>query len=238
MVTLGSYAPIGLAINEMGKLLGKGIDQMEDNQNAQTDAMAEALARGVVIQQEDGSLEVTNKAMAEELGITTGLLQKYEKKLKDGTEELTAYGAEVIAAKEQMSAFSQAMASAAVEAALAGRDLSSAMEKMVDNIADAMWADEISKKHANDYQNLNRKDKKAAREQIARDMYGDTAKVDRRGKKISYKDETSGETVTVDMTDSEWAQFYNAGQAEDERVAYAEKLPEAIEEFMSVASAE
>jgi len=42
-------------------------------------------------------------------------------------------------------------------------------------------------------------------------MYGDTAKVDRRGKKITYKDQTSGETITVDMSDMEWAQFYNAG---------------------------
>jgi len=63
-----------------------------------------------------------------------------------------------------MNAFSQAMASAAVEAALAGRDLSSSMEKMVNNIADAMWADDISKKHENDYQELNRRDKRAARE--------------------------------------------------------------------------
>jgi hypothetical protein len=44
--------------------------------------------------------------MAKELGITNVLLEKYEKKLKDGTADLEAYGQELIAAKEQMNAFS------------------------------------------------------------------------------------------------------------------------------------
>lgn len=232
ITTLGGYGIQGMAITEMGKMLNKGIDQMENRQREQTDAMAEALARGVVVQNEDGTLEVKQQEMAEELGITNKLLQKYQKKLEDGSEALLEYGNSVIAAKEQQRAYSQAQANAAVEAALGTKKLTSSMEKMVGNIADAGWADAISQQHEGDYENLKNKDKKAAREEIARNMYGDSAEVNWRGNKITYKNAQTGEATEVEMTKEEWVQFYDASQAESHRTNVASELPEAINAFI------
>jgi hypothetical protein len=40
---------------------------------------------------------------------------------------------------------------------------------------------------------------------MAKEMFGSTATVNKRGKTIEYKDAESGSTVSVDMSKEEWA---------------------------------
>jgi hypothetical protein len=68
-------------------------DKRDQNKN-DTNAMAEALAKGLIVQNEQDQFEITEGSEQEliDLGLTTDAIKDFTNELGEGAKELKAYG--------------------------------------------------------------------------------------------------------------------------------------------------
>jgi hypothetical protein len=75
---VSSAAPIAGGLMAMGAGMNAISDAYIDRNRNDTDALAQALAEGIVVQDEDGSLRSTDDSALAELGISTQQLKYFE----------------------------------------------------------------------------------------------------------------------------------------------------------------
>jgi hypothetical protein len=121
----GVGAGIGApAIGLGASLLGGGTagmaaaDMSEKNSREATDQMAKAIAKGLVMKDEEGNVKAVEGSAKElaELGLTTEEVERFGEAVKDGYTELKEYGAQLNALEAQEKAYYQQMANAALGA--------------------------------------------------------------------------------------------------------------------------
>jgi hypothetical protein len=97
----------------LGHIAAEKNMQQEEARNAKnTEKMAEALAKGLVMQDEDGSWQATAGSEEElkAIGLSIEETNRFAAELGDGAEELREYGQQVQLRKEQEKAMYDAMA--------------------------------------------------------------------------------------------------------------------------------
>lgn len=95
-----------------GHLLWTDANEKRDTNKVNTNNLAEALAKGLIAQDEYGQYNVIEGSEQElaDLGLTVDAIKEFTKELGDGAEELKAYGLRVQESKEQEKALYEALA--------------------------------------------------------------------------------------------------------------------------------
>jgi PAS domain-containing protein len=78
--------------------LNRATEAYENHNRDRTDAIAEALSKGIVVQDENGELRSTDDAALAKLGIAADDLDKFQSAIGDNIDELREYGDTISAA--------------------------------------------------------------------------------------------------------------------------------------------
>ena len=102
----------GLVGAGSGHFIWTDANEKRDANKANTNNLAEALAKGLIAQDEDGQYNIVEGSEQElnDLGLTVDAIKEFTKELGDGAEELRAYGLRVQESKEQEKALYEALA--------------------------------------------------------------------------------------------------------------------------------
>jgi hypothetical protein len=143
-------------------------ESYEEVNRERTDGIAQALAEGIVVQDEDGKLRSTDDAALAKLGISADQLGYFEAQIGDNIQELKEYGATISAANAQMEALYEGLATNALSAVLATENLTEAQQKYLDTVADADWAKDMQANAAAKWGSLSKEEQKLAKEEYAK----------------------------------------------------------------------
>lgn len=233
---MASFEPIsfmiGAAITTASAGAMTAIKAQEAENKKNTDAMAQALAKGAVTKDGNGGLKVQDSAELARLGLNPDDMEAFGKELGDSVDELKKYGQELEAASAQVKAFYQSMATSALTSVLTSGEFTEDQQAQMSTVASDTWAQAFAENAQNEYNNMSKDQKKQAKLQVAQAKYGDTAKV--KGNKIIYTDE-EGKEQKVKMTEEGFAQAYGAQEATKGMQDALKELPGAINEVSKMA---
>jgi hypothetical protein len=210
-----------------GQLAGiagiEAINQKKVEDKANTEAMAKALADGLILEGE-GGWQVKDEAALEALGLTADEAVKFAEALGDNADELKEYGETVNALDEQQKALLESMALNAVQMVNTAK-LSAEEIQQVNVAANADYAKTFQSQELARLERLSDEDFKTEAEKVAKQMYGDSAEVDKNGD-VTYTDSEGNEkTIERDQFEDQVA----ATNSSELMAEALEKLPGAID---------
>lgn len=168
-------------------------------QSEQTDALAQAMAQGLIVEGSDGwqITEGSEEALAE-LGLAGDKAVELANGLGEGAKELQAYGQSLNEARAQEEAMQQALAANALSM-VDSTKFSEEQQKQMSNMANSDYMEnmmeETEKQLNQQLSNMSKEEQKSFYTAEAQKIYGDSATADDKGN-ITYIDD-SGEEQTV-----------------------------------------
>lgn len=210
-----------------GQLAGiagiEAINQKKAEDKADTEAMAKALADGMLIEGENG-WQVKDKSGLEALGLTEDEAIRFAEALGDNADELKEYGETVNELNAQQEALLESMALNAVQM-VDTTEMSAEEIQQVNVAASANYAKTFQDQELARLESLSNEDFKAEAEKVAKQMYGDSAEVDKNGN-VTYTDAEGNEkTIKRDQFEDQVA----ATNSSELMADALEKLPDAID---------
>ena len=217
---MASGSPLLAAVGEDG-MAATAAKQAKDKQN--TEAMAKALADGLILEGDNG-WEVTDKKALEALELTAEGAREFAEELGDNAEELKKYGETVNALDAQQKALLESMAMNAAQM-VDTTEMSAEEIQQVSAATDANFAKVIQDKELDRLEELGKAEFKAEAEKVAKEMYGEDATVKDNGDVVYTDADGNKKTIKRDQFEDQVAAANGS-----ELMAHAlEDLPDAID---------
>ena len=196
-------------------------EQMETQGEKDTEALATALAEGLVTEQADGSWKATagSEDRLLELGLSASEAERFAESLGEGADELKEYGKEVAKRTEQEKALYEAMALNAVQM-VDTADMQAEEIQQVNIAANEEYMRHFTEAKEEDYANWSTE----KIESKAKEIYGDSAKVDKNGN-VTVGEGDNAKTITS----KEFKKQAAASDATEDAAEALENLPKAID---------